>query len=168
MFIKHKAVIAAAALGFAAMPAAAQAPAGSTYIMKAGASDLYEKTSSEIVLQSTQDPKVREFAQGMIRDHSKSTADIKAAAAQGKLKVPPPKLNAEQARMVAQLRAAKGVQRDALYWDQQKVAHQQALALHQSYAEGGKTPSLKAVAANVVPVVQHHIEMLNGNANHSM
>lgn len=166
MFIMHKAAIAAAALGLAAMPAAAQAPAGSTYIMKAGASDLYEKTSSEIVLQSTQDPKVREFAQGMIRDHTKSTADIKAAAMQGKLKVPAPKLNAEQTRMVAQLRAARGTARDSLYWEQQKAAHQQALALHESYAEGGKTASLKSAAAEIVPVVQHHIAMLNGT--HSM
>lgn len=168
MFIMHKAAIAAAALGLAGAPAMAQmaAPPSPTYIMKAGASDLYEKTSSEIVLQSTQDPKVREFAQGMIRDHAKSTADVKAAAMQGKLKVPPPKLNPEQTRMVAQLRAAKGTQRDMLYWEQQKTAHQQALELHQSYAAGGKTPSLKTTAATIVPVVQHHIEMLNGT--HSM
>lgn len=161
MFIMQKAAIAVAALGLTAVPAAAQM-AGTTYIAKAGAGDLYEKTSSNIVLQSTQDPKIREFAQMMVSDHSKSTAEVKRAAAAGKLRAAPPKLNPEQSRMVAQLRAAKGADRDRLYVEQQKTAHQQALELHQSYAADGKTASLKTAAAGIVPVVQHHIEMLNG------
>ena len=151
-----------ALIALAALPAAAlaQPMTGSAYVMKAGASDLYEKTSSQLVLAST-DPKVRGFAQMMLKDHTKSTADVKAAAMKGHVRVAPPKLNAKQARDVAALRAARGADRDHLYVAQQKDSHQMALAVQQTYAANGAVAPLKMVAGKIVPVVQHHIEMLN-------
>ena len=62
----------------AAAPAAAQVMTPADYVKTAGASDLYERQSSQIVLQTTQDPKVRQFAQEMLADHAKSTAQVKA------------------------------------------------------------------------------------------
>ena len=57
---------------------------------------------------------------------------------------------------------ATGTERDALYVTQQKEAHQMALALHQGYAANGTSAPLKAAAAKIAPVVQSHIDMLNG------
>ena len=65
----------------AALPAVAQPMTPRAYVAAAGASDLYERESSRIVLQTTQDPKVRAYATMMIADHAKSTAQVKAAAA---------------------------------------------------------------------------------------
>ncbi|MEH3041763.1 MAG: DUF4142 domain-containing protein [Sphingomonas paucimobilis] len=146
----------------AAAPAFAQAPAPATYVAKAGASDLYERTSSQMVLQSTKDAKIRDFATMMLRDHAKSTADVKRAATASRVAVPAPKLEPAQAQMVAELRRATGAQRDRLYVTQQRTAHQQALALHSGYARNGTAAPLKTVAAATAPVVQHHIEMLQG------
>lgn len=146
---------------FAATPSVAQNVDTSTFLKKAGASDLYERQSSELVRMSS-DPNIKNFAQKMIKDHTDSTNKVKSAAAQAGLKVSPPKLDAAQAKMISDLRAANGSARDKLYVSQQKTAHQQALALHQNYAANGDAPSLKQVAGKIVPVVQHHIEMLNG------
>lgn len=148
----------------AAAPALAQAPAPApaTYVAKAGASDLYERTSSQLVLQSTRDAKIRDFATMMVRDHTKSTADVKRAATAARVRVPAAKREPAQARMVAELRRATGAQRDRLYVTQQRTAHQQALALHDGYARNGTAAPLKTVAAATAPVVQHHIEMLQG------
>lgn len=147
-----------------ALPAyalSAQAPVpASTYVMKAGASDLYEKTSSQLVLATTTNPKLKSFAQMMVTDHTKSTADVKAAATAAHVKVAPPKLDAVGAKNVAALRAAKGTARDRLYVTQQKAAHEKALALQQGYAANGTVPGLKTVAAGIVPVVQTHITEL--------
>ena len=141
-------------------PALAQTMAASQYVAEAGAGDLYERESSQIVLQSTGNPKLRSFAQEMLRDHAKSTAQVKAAALRAGVRVAPAKLTPPQAQMIAQLRAAKGAARDSEYVAQQKSAHQQALALHQRYASDGTAAPLKTVAATTAPVVQHHIEML--------
>lgn len=152
----------AAAAVMVALPAAAQEMTPAKFVAAAGASDLYEKTSSQLVLQTTADPKVRSFAQMMITDHAKSTADVKAAAAKAGIRPKPPKLMPEQAQMVAELRAQTGTARDQAYVTQQKAAHEKALALHSGYAADGTSAPLKAVAAKTAPVVQHHIDMLQG------
>ena len=143
-----------------AVPAAAQVMTPTDYVATAGASDLYERTSSQIVLETTADPKIRSFAQEMITDHGKSTAMVKAAAAKSRITAPPPRLTPLQAELVAQLRAERGPARDAAYVAQQKTAHGQALNVHKAYAMEGTAPALKSAAASIVPVVQHHIEML--------
>jgi putative membrane protein len=130
------------------------------YVTKAGASDLYEQNSSKLVLASTKDPKVRSFAQMMVKDHNKTTAEVKAGAAKAGLKLKPPALDAAKSKMIGELTAAKGAARDRLYVQQQKIAHQEALALHQGYSSSGDSAPLKAVAATAVPIVEHHIEML--------
>lgn len=143
-----------------AAPAAAQVMAPAEYVATAGASDLYERTSSQIVLETTGDPKVRSFAQMMIDHHAKSTADVKAAAAKSRVAAPPPKLNPLQAELVAELRAEQGPARDAAYIAQQKASHGQALNVQKAYAMEGTAPARKGAAARIVPVVEEHIVML--------
>lgn len=140
-----------------AAPAAAQVMMPAEYVMTAGASDLYEITSSQVVLETTQDPKLRAFAQMMIQDHTKSTADVKAAAARSRVKVTPPKLTPLQQELVTELRAEQGLARDAAYIAQQKASHGQALNVQKAYAVEGTAPALKTAAATIVPVVEHHI-----------
>jgi putative membrane protein len=155
------------AYGAAAMllasPLAAQAPAttkASGYVPAAGASDLYEKTSSQMVLKDARNPQVRAFAQMMVTDHSQTTAQVKAAAQASGIKVAPPKLMPKQSAMIAQLKAASTTQREKIYLTQQVTAHEEALALHQGYAANGDKPALKKVAATAVPIVQKHLEQV--------
>jgi putative membrane protein len=131
---------------FLAGAASALPPA--EFVKKAGASDLYEITSSKLVNM-------------LVTDHTKSTADVKAAAMKSGLKPMPPKLDAKQASDVAALKKASGAARDSLYINQQKAAHQEALALHKDNAANSTAPALKAVSATVVPVVEHHISQLS-------
>lgn len=140
--------------------ASAQAMSGQTYVMKAGASDLFERDSSRLVASSTTNAKLKGFAEKMIADHTKSTDEVKAAAMKAGMKVAPPHLDAMQTRNMAALRAAKGAERDRLYISQQKTSHQQALEVQQAYAQNGTVQPLKMAAAKIVPVVQGHIQML--------
>lgn len=133
------------------------ATATPTYLAKAGAGDLYETQSSKLVLMTTKDAKVRAFATKMVADHAASTAKVKAAAMASNIKVSPPQLDAAQKAMIAQLNAATGAARDALYLQQQHKAHEMALALHEDYAMSGDKPALKAAAGEIVPVVKQHI-----------
>ena len=157
--MNYKTLTAMAALTVAA-PAMAQVMTPAEYVKTAGASDLYERTSSQLVLESTQDANVRSFARMMVADHGKSTANVKAAAKASRVAVMPPKLTPAQTEMVAQLRAETGAARDATYLAQQKAAHGQALNVQKAYAMEGTAPALKRAAAGIVPVVEHHIMML--------
>jgi putative membrane protein len=142
------------------VPAAAQVMTPAEYVKTAGASDLFERTSAEVVLQTTANPGVRSFATMMISDHTKSTQMVKAAALKSKVMVAPPKLMPAQAEMIAQLKSETGPARDATYLTQQRAAHNQALSVHKAYASSGTAPALKMAAGQIVPVVQHHIAML--------
>ncbi|MFS0772082.1 DUF4142 domain-containing protein [Sphingomonas sp. 1P08PE] len=157
-FIAPIALVAIAAAG----PAMAQTMTAKTYVAKAGAGDLYEKQSSQLVLGSTQNAQLRDFANQMIADHTKSTADVTAAAKQAGMAVPAPKLEPMQARNIAALRAAKGDARDRLYVQQQKTAHQMALDLHRGYASNGTSAPLKTVATSITPVVEQHLQHVQG------
>ncbi len=158
--MKSVSLIAATVASFLALPAFAQIPSPAEYVATAGASDLYERTSSQVVLETTQNPRVRNFARMMIDAHAKSTAEVKAAAMKSKVKAAPPKLMPVQAEMVAKLRAEKGAARDAAYIAQQKAAHNKALTMQQAYARQGTAPALRAVAGRIVSVVENHIMML--------
>ena len=155
-----KLLIAAMLLGVPGL-AAAQTPGGRQYVRMAGASDQYEIQSSRLVLATTRNPALRRFAEQMIRDHTTSTAEVKAAARQGRIMAPPPALDAMGARNIAALRQARGPARDALYIQQQKKSHEMALDLQQDYAAHGDVRPLMRTAATIVPVVQHHIGELS-------
>lgn len=157
-----KVILTAAMLLSASSVAIAQtAPTPASYVMQAGASDQYELQSSRLVLATTKNPALKRFATMMVTDHTKSTADVKAAAIQSKLSPKPPMLDAMGTKNIAALKAATGTARDSLYITQQKTAHEKALALHQNYAATGTAPALKQTAAKIAPVVQHHIDMLS-------
>jgi len=104
---------------------------------------------------------VRKFANMMLMDHTKSTNMVKSAAMRSGLHPKPPMLEPKQRAMLADLRHARGRERDRAYVDQQKMAHQEALALHRDYAATGSVRALRGVAGNIVPVVEHHIMMLD-------
>lgn len=144
----------------AALFAQMAAPPTKEFLSKAGASDLFERTEGQLMMTST-NPAVKRFAEEMVRDHAKSTANIKAAARAAKVVVTTPKLSTDQSKNVAALRAASGAARDQLYIEQQKAAHRDALALMEAYSRDGAAKPLRMAAAKIVPVVKMHIDMLS-------
>jgi putative membrane protein len=132
-----------------------------TFISTAAASDAFEIASAKVALDKATSKDVRDFAQMMITDHTKTTEGLKAAAKKANLTVPPPQLTTNQQQMVDALKSATSDQFDATYLLQQMPAHQQALALMQNYAEAGDTPALQDAAKTVVAIVQKHLARLD-------
>lgn len=132
------------------------APQGMEYVRMAGSSDLYEIQSSQLVMQSTQNADLRRFAEMMIEHHTMTTQTVMRAAQAAGMSPLPPALDAPKTEMIRQLQTAQGTARDALYVEQQVMAHQQALTLHTSYANNGDTPQLKTAATAAVPIVARH------------
>lgn len=145
-----------------ALPAIAQmpAPTPAEFVMKAGASDKFEISEAKLMMNS-KNADIRGFATKMISDHTKSTNMVKTAAMKDGLTPKPPMLDSMQQSNLAQLTAAKGTARDALYVSQQKPAHQDALMLMQTYSSAGTATHLKDAATQITPVVQMHLDMLN-------
>jgi putative membrane protein len=94
----------------------------------------------------------------MVGDHANTTQQVAAAARKSGMNPGAPKMTADQQRMLTGLQGASGADFDRLYSQDQVMAHQQALALHQGFAQGGSDPNLKAVAQTAVPIVQTHLD----------
>ena len=125
----------------------------------AAASDMFELEASKLAQEKATTAPLKEFAAMMIKDHTASTAKLKAAASEADPAITPkPALNAEQTANLEALRGASGAQFDALYKQQQVAAHEKALAALQGYAVGGDVPSLKTFAADTAKVVEAHFK----------
>lgn len=125
----------------------------------AAASDAYEIQSSQMAATKGAHTGVKSFAAMLVKDHTKSTADLKAAAGKATPAVTPtPTLTAEQQANLDALKAApNGAEFDRLYLQQQVPAHEKALAMLQGYAAGGDTPAIKEFATKTAPVVEKHL-----------
>jgi putative membrane protein len=132
------------------------------YVQMAGASDAYEIQSSQLAVEKGQGDEVKMFAQHMIEDHQMTTQNLTTAAEAAGITPPPPQLNPMQQDMISQLEAATGEEFDRTYLQQQRQAHEMALALHQNFASNGDNPQLQEVANQAVPIVQGHIDELEG------
>ena len=129
------------------------------YMAMAGSSDQFEIQSSQLALQGSQNPAVRNMANMLIADHTRSTQMLMAAAQSAGLTPPPPALLPPHQAMLDQLRAAgSGPAFDQAFQQIQLQAHQEALALHQNYSTQGDVPALRTVAGQIVPVIQMHIQ----------
>lgn len=135
---------------------AAMAP--QEFVTQAAASDMFEIESSRLAADKAQDAKVKQFAKMMVADHTKTTNELKtiAASLQPAVTVQPTLPPDMQSNLDA-LKNASGADFDRLYVGQQIPAHQQALALHQSYAQNGQEPQLKTFASKTSQAVQRHL-----------
>lgn len=138
---------------------AATPTTGAEFANMAAASDMFEIESAKIAAGKAVNADVKAFAAMLSKDHTKSSADLKAAGAKASPAiVPNPVLTAEQTANLAALRNATGEAFDTLYLGQQVTAHEKALALLKGYSAGGDTESLKDFATKTVLPVQMHLD----------
>ena len=124
----------------------------------AAASDAFEIQSGQIALQVSQNPEVRAFAQMLVEHHTMTSNEMAAAARAAGMTPPPPMLDARKQAMIAQLQSTPAARFDSAFLSMQVTAHQEALALHSTYASRGDVPQLRTVAARAVPIVRGHLE----------
>ena len=129
----------------------------SAYVATAAAIDLYEIRSSELALQRSSSSRLRDFASMMIQAHKGTSAQLSLAGRRLNL-LPSAALDAKRQALIDRLQAAPNF--DALYKQQQLAVHQDALALHRNYAARGTSPTLRPVAAAIVPVIERHLRLL--------
>ncbi|MGX7953153.1 DUF4142 domain-containing protein [Tsuneonella sp. HG249] len=141
---------AAAASAEAAAPADAQ-----RFVDAIAASDMFEIESGKLAQQSAKSQEVKDFAAMLVKDHTKSSADLKAAAGSQNLTVNP-QMTARQRSDLDALKSA-GDNFDRTFKQQQVAAHTAALSLLQGHAERGEG-TLKDFAAKTAPVVEGHLK----------
>jgi putative membrane protein len=133
------------------------------FMAQAASGDQFEIQSSQLALQTSSNPAVRNFANLLIADHTRMSQALAAAATAAGLTPPAPLLLPAQQATLDQLRTT-GPNFDAAFRGVQISGHQQALQLMQNYAASGDVPALRNAASQAIPIIQMHLnqaQMLN-------
>lgn len=135
------------------------APSTQDFVTQAAISDMAEIESSKLAAART-DGKTKAFAEKMIKDHTETSAELKALVSGGKVKATlPMEMDAAHKSKIDKLKNTSGASFAKEYDDMQVAAHKDAVSLFERYANGGENPELKAFAAKTFPHLQMHLKM---------
>jgi putative membrane protein len=130
------------------------------FVKKVAISDMFEVESSQLALSKKPDRDTAPFAKRMVKDHTKTTRELKTLVQAGKVKAElPSALDAEHKKKLDDLRSLEGKPFDTAYDQAQREGHQQAVALFESYAKNGDNADLKKWAAKTLPHLKMHLTM---------
>lgn len=152
-----------------AAPATSAAPAATSvtdpaqFAAMASISNLFELESSTLAIERATDPEVKAFAEQLIADHTKAAQDL-TAAAQAEGLAPENELDERHQEMLDNLSGLQGEEFDAAYIQAQVQAHDEAVALFETYSTNGAEGELKAFATATLPVLKEHQEHVRGLA----
>lgn len=128
-----------------------------TYVASASSIELFEIQSAELALQRARTKRVREFAAMVIESHRGASMQLSLAGRRLNL-LPSATLSPTHQAMIDELRSTPDF--DSVYRRQQVAVHRDALAVHRNYAALGASPTLRPVAASLVPVFQRYLRLL--------
>ncbi len=144
----------------AATTGATGAMSANDFVQKVAVSDMFEIQSSQLALDKKADRDTKPFAQKMMKDHKKTTNELKALLKKANVQAQlPTTLDAEHQAKLDQLKGLSGREFDVAYDRMQMEAHQQAISLFEGYAQGGDNPQLKQWAAKTLPALKMHKTM---------
>ncbi len=125
--------------------------------MAAAEANRFEILQGELALGRTSDPKVKAFAQIMVREHSVALEKLRAAAQKANVALPTDiDLSQSHQSEIQALGKRSAGEFDKAYRIDQAEAHDQALALVDNYRTHGGNPDLRAWATEAFALVTKH------------
>lgn len=138
--------------------APATAPSGTVYMRSATAAAMFLAEINKLALQKTQSDAVRALAEKVVRDQEKILAGLARQEAAATTDVKPDAATlARHDEMLTRLRAAAPAQFDQVFFTIEMKSLEDAVQLHESYANAGGDASLKALAAEAAPLLQQRL-----------
>jgi putative membrane protein len=116
-----------------------------------------EVALSKIAEEKATDPKVKEFAKQMIKDHSKANDELKTLASSKNITLPSAP-NEEKQKAASDLGGMSGSDFDKAYISQMKKDHEQTVKLFEDGQKDVKDADLKAFIDKTLPVIKAHAE----------
>jgi putative membrane protein len=135
------------------------APSTQDFVTQAAISDMAEIESSKLAVAKG-DAKDKAFAEKMIKDHTETSAELKALVGGGKVKANlPTGMDAAHQSKIDKLKGLSGADFKKAYDDMQVAAHKDAVSLFERYSKSGENADLKAFAGKTLPHLQMHLKM---------
>jgi putative membrane protein len=138
---------------------AAAPAADETFVMEAAQGGMAEVELGRLAVQKASDPRVKEFGQRMVTDHSKANDNLKSLAQDKKITIPAD-LDAKHRATRDRLAKLSGTAFDHAYVQEMIGDHQKDVADFRKESESGLDPAVKAFAAKTLPTLEEHLKMV--------
>jgi len=119
---------------------------------------MIEVKLGELAKTNASSASVKEFAEMMVKDHTKASDELKALAQQKNISLPM-SLSDDKQKKYDDLAKKKGKEFDQAYASFMVDDHKEDIEEFQEAAKDSKDPDIKSWAAGKVPTLQHHLEM---------
>ncbi len=134
-------------------------PKDGKFVEEAGGGGMAEVKLSQLALEKSTDPAVKELAHSMVTDHTKANDELKALATTKSVPVP------AEVPKAAQKKYDDLTKLDAKKFDKEYMSvllddHKKTVKLFEKEAKGGDDSELKAWAEKTLPTLKHHLAMV--------
>ena len=134
-------------------------PSTPDFVKQVAISDMFEIESNKLGEQKGNAAE-KGFASQMVKDHTKTSNELKELVASGKVKVElPTALDSAHQSKLDKLKSKTGKDFSSDFSSMQKEAHEDAVSLFERYSKGGDNADLKTWADKTLPALKHHLEM---------
>jgi len=138
-------------------------PADLMFVKKALQGSMAEVQVGHLALQKSNNAQVKQFAQRMIDDHSKMIEQMKPVAKQLGVKIPSGPDKKDKMEM-AKLQALSGDDFNKAYVEDMVKDHRMDDSDFKQEIAGGQSPLVKDAASKGDPVIESHLQMIEGIA----
>ena len=143
-------------------PAMAASPlSDKAFVKKAIMGNNAEIDTAKMALQKSQNDQVKQYAQKMIDDHTKMLDDLHTVAQQENIKYED-KPTPMGMKLSKKLEALNGPAFDKAYVDGMVKDHKEDVRDFNSEINSGKDQQTKAAAQKSLPIIQDHLQMVQG------
>lgn len=133
-----------------------QAATSDDFVDAAAEAGIAEVVAGNLAQEKSQNADIKQFAQKMVADHTKTNQQLGDIARKLDISMPDEAaLTDKVKKMILEWREESF---DKAYINNQVDAHEQAVELFRKEAESSDKPELKAFASEKLPALEHHLE----------
>lgn len=127
------------------------------FVMKAASGGMMEVELGKVAQQKAQDPRVKNFGQMMVDDHSKANDELKGIASSKNIMIPDKMMDDHQ-KHVDEMSKKSGKDFDKAYMDMMLNDHKEDIGDFKKASENSKDADIKGFAGKTLPVLQKHLD----------
>ena len=132
----------------------------SNFVMQAAQTGMLEVQLGRMAVQRGSSPGVKRYGQEMVEEHTQKNQELMQLAMQKGVELPT-EMSSQNKALGDRLSGLSGTSFDTAYKQAMIDSHNQAIALFQAQSQQGQDPELKAWAAQTLPNLQAHLQMVN-------
>ncbi|HLL12961.1 MAG TPA: DUF4142 domain-containing protein [Rubrivivax sp.] len=128
------------------------------FVEEAAQAGMAEVEHGNLAAQRATNPQVKQYAQRMVQDHTKSNDELKTIASARGI-TPPTAMDRKHHRAMEKLGKANGAEFDREYMKHMVDDHKKTVSLFEKQAKSGKDGDLKSFAVKTLPILQEHLAL---------